>query len=384
VGELALATVLMVSAALLARSLSALNRVEVGFDPERLLVVSPVVAWQRFTGDSTVKQVDAFYQRLVDAVAASPAVAAVAVTNNAPLTGDRGNNTVLPEGWTAGEENALYAERRFVSVNFFEVTRTPIVDGRPFEAGDDRPAELRSIIISEGLARRVWPGESAVGRRLSFWGTIHGTVVGVAANVRDETLETETAFAFYVPLRQMDAQAGKMLIRTRSDPAAAAAEVRARLQAAAPDVPVSYVTPMTALMEDTLVQQRFRTRLMTTFAGLAALFALLGIYGVTARAVAQRTRELAIRMALGAERRAVLALVLRQGARLALGGAAIGLGLALVAGRLVRELLYGVTATDPVALGGIALLVAGASVAAGWFPARRATRVEPMDALRAE
>lgn len=137
-------------------------------------------------------------------------------------------------------------------------------------------------------------------------------------------------------------------------------------------------------MADAITQQRFRTRLMVTFAGLAALFALLGIYGVTARAVAQRTRELAIRMALGAERRAVLAMVVRQGATLALGGAAIGLGLALVAGRFVRELLYDVSPTDPVAIGGIALLVAGASVAAGLFPARRATRVDPMEAMRAE
>jgi ABC-type antimicrobial peptide transport system permease subunit len=137
-------------------------------------------------------------------------------------------------------------------------------------------------------------------------------------------------------------------------------------------------------MADAITQERFRTRLMVTFAGLAALFALLGIYGVTARAVAQRTRELAIRMALGAERRAVLVMVVRQGATLALAGAAIGIGLALVAGRFVRELLYGVSPTDPVAIGGIALLVAGASVAAGLFPARRATRVDPMEAMRAE
>jgi ABC-type antimicrobial peptide transport system permease subunit len=137
-------------------------------------------------------------------------------------------------------------------------------------------------------------------------------------------------------------------------------------------------------MADAITQQRFRTRLMVTFAGLAALFAVLGTYGVTARAVAQRTRELAIRMALGAERRAVLAMVVRQGATLALGGAAIGLGLALAAGQFVRELLYDVSPTDPVAIGGIALLVAGASVAAGLFPARRATRVDPMEAMRAE
>jgi ABC-type antimicrobial peptide transport system permease subunit len=123
---------------------------------------------------------------------------------------------------------------------------------------------------------------------------------------------------------------------------------------------------------------------MVTFAALAGLFALLGIYGVTARAVAQRTRELAVRMALGAERRMVLALVLRQGAALALSGVALGIGLALLAGRFVRELLYGITATDPVAIGGVAVLVAGASVVAGWFPARRATRVDPMEAMRAE
>lgn len=135
-------------------------------------------------------------------MAASPAVDAVTVTNNAPLTGDRGNNTVLPEGWPDTEADALYAERRFVSVNFFAVTGTRLVEGRAFDATDDRATEQRSFIISEGLARRAFPGQSAVGRRISFWGAIHGTIVGVAANVRDEDLTTETALAFYVPLRQ--------------------------------------------------------------------------------------------------------------------------------------------------------------------------------------
>jgi predicted permease len=379
-----------VSAALLARSLVALNRVELGFDADRLVYARVAIPSEPYTGASE----DALFQRLVDAVAGSPAVEAVAVTSNAPLTGDQANNPITPEGWQPGDGErsggpgpaeglAELAQRRHVSVNFFEVTRTPILDGRPFDATDDHRGAL-SVIISEGLARRMWPGQSAVGRRVR-WYSGTGTVVGVAGNVRDENLESETESAFYVPFRQLGVQSGRLLIRTRGDPAAALGEIRTRLVAAAPpDVPVAALRPMTDLMADSIVQERFRTRLMVTFAGLAALFALLGIYGVTARAVAQRTRELAIRMALGAERRAVLMMIVRQGAGLALTGAVIGVGLALVAGRFVRELLYGVTVTDPLALGGIALLVASASVAAGLFPARRATRVDPMEAMRAE
>ena len=143
----------------------------------------------------------------------------MAVTSNLPLSGDRGNNSVVPQGWDEDRDGVLVAERRFVSVNFFDVMRNPVVEGRAFDARDDRSDAARSVIVSETLANRAWPNETAVGKNLKFWGRDY-TVVGVARDVRDEGLATTTELAFYAPARQMGAQTGALLVRTAGDPMA--------------------------------------------------------------------------------------------------------------------------------------------------------------------
>jgi predicted permease len=388
VGELALATVLLVGGALLVRTLVALNHIDPGFRANELLVVRLAPPFQRFRqlGDSADRVVDGYFQRIVDEVASVPGVRAVAVTQNAPLTSDRGNNEVEPEGWRAPNGSAgLLAERRFVSVDYFRTLGIRLVAGRPFGAEDDRADAPPAMIISEGLAKRVWPNESAVGKRIKFWGREpQSIVVGVAADVNDEEIEQPTQFAYYVPLRQMGPQVGRIMVRTDRDPATLIPVIRERVWKADPAIAIPGIEPYRTLIAAQVSEERYRARLMVVFAALAAVFAAMGVYGVTARSVARRTREIGIRVALGAEPRAVLSGVLMEGFRLAALGVAIGLVAAIPLARSVERLLFGVRPSDPVTLGMIGVIVCMFSVAAALPPGRRAVGVSPMTALRSD
>ena len=388
IGELALATVLLFGGALLVRTLVALNRVDPGFEVDQLIAVRLAPPFQRFRNigaDSADRVLDTYFQRFVDEVSSVPGVRAVAVTSNLPLTGDRGNNDVEPEGWQPTGDERLLAERRFVSANYFSTLGIRMVEGRSFSADDERPGALPAMIISEGLARRVWPTGPVVGKRMGFWGRPPATIVGVAADVRDESLDRPTTLAFYVPYRQFGAQIGSLIVRTSGrDPAAVIPAMRARVAAVDPAVAIPTTDPYRVLIAGEVSEQRYRARLMLVFAALAALFAGMGVYGVTARSVARRTREIGIRVALGAEPRRVLAGVLGHGLKLAALGAALGLAAALVGGRVVERLLYGVTARDPVSLVAIAVVVCVLAVLATVPPARRATGVSAMEALRSD
>jgi predicted permease len=388
VGELALATVLLVGAALLGRTLWALNEVEIGLDTGGLYAVRLAVPYERFDGDdveAAEAAADGYFREITDAVRAVPGVEGLAVTNNVPLTGDRNNNDVQPEGWDAeAEGEVLIAERRFVSDGYFDVTGIALVEGRGFESTDNRSDAAPVMVVSQGLARRVWPDESAVGKQVSFWGRDPSTVVGVAADLRDESLERETRYAFYVPMRQVGAQIGNLLIRVGGDPESVLPAVRERVWSVDPGIPVTSMTSFEALQADAVSEQRYRARLMVTFAVLAGLFALMGVYGVVARSVARRTREMGIRAALGAKRTDIHGLVLIQGFRLALFGAVLGVAVSWWATRFLEGMLFGVEAMDVATLVAIAALVGAASLAASLPPSRRATRVDPTEALRAE
>lgn len=388
VGELALATVLLVAGALLGRTLFALEDADLGLDADGLYAVRMAPAYQRFgdTRDSTwTAAIDGYFQEILDAVEAVPGVSEAAVTTNVPLTGDRNNNNLTPEGWDPemeGEE--LIAERRYVSDDYIETTGIRLVEGRDFDASDNRQGAAPVMIISEGLARRVWPGEPAVGKRISFFGRDPSTVVGVVADLRDESLRSRTPYAFYVPARQMGPQAGSILARITAAPEAVLPAVRQAIWDVDPDLPITRIASMEELVSEAASQHRYRARLMIVFALLAAVFAMTGVYGVTARSVARRTQEMGIRVALGAERGDVLSLVLKQGARLALWGGLIGVGMAWFATAWLEDMLFDVGRQDPISIIGPALLVGLVSILASLPPGRRATRVDPIDALRAE
>jgi putative ABC transport system permease protein len=387
VGELALATVLLVGGALLVRTLRALNTVDTGIATTELLAVRVAPPFQRFqktTGDTTEQGIDSYFQRFTDAIATVPGVRGVAVTSVLPLTGDRNNNSVEPEGWTASSNESLVAERRFVSSNYFQVAGIRMVEGRAFGTEDDRQDGPKVMVISEGLARKAWPGQPAVGKHVTYWGSRTATVVGVAANLRDQGLRSSTDLAFYVPYRQYGSQTGGLLVRTRGDPSRLVASIRGRILEVDKAAAIPNITPYETLITRETMSARYRTRLMLTFALLAAVFAAIGVFGVTAGSVSRRTREIGIRVAIGAAPSTVLSMVLMQGVRMAAIGVAIGVAASLATGRFMERLLFGVHATDPASLAAIAAIVLVVAIGAALPPGRRATAVSPMEALRSE
>lgn len=385
VGELALATVLLVGAGLLGRTVLALNRVDAGFAVDELVSVRLAIPFQRFIEgiedeEAAYAVVDELYENIGERVKAVPGVRDAAYTSTMALTGDRSNNDVTPEGY---EGDPIIAERRFVSGNFFDVMGIRLVEGRGFTAADDHPDAPATMIISEGVARAAWPGESPLGRTVSYWGR-EATVVGVAAAVRDEGLGSGTEFAFYVPRRQAGQPFGSLVVRTQGDPAEVVPLLRDAVWSVDRNIAVPSVRPFRDHFAAETAAQRYRARLVVAFSSLAVLFALMGVYGITSRSVAARTRELGIRMALGAERGTVMGLVLRQALRMAVYGGLAGLAAAWLATRLIERYLWGVEPTDLVTLVGTAGLLATASLLAALAPGRRAARVDPIEALRAD
>jgi putative ABC transport system permease protein len=384
VGELALATVLLVGAGLLARTLLALSAVDLGFAAHETLSIRTSIPASRIADPDAPDSVrmgafDQFYLRLADEMGALSGVTGVTLTSNLPLSGDRGNNGVELEGY----DESVVAERRFVSANYFEVMGIRIVDGRAFSNEEDRAGVPGAVVVSEGLARRAWPGESAVGKRFRYW-DVDNIIVGVAADVRDEEMHSGTTFAFYAPRRNARQYYGTFVLRTTVDPITLVPALRARLRTIHPDLVIASAEPLTSLVSEQIASERYRARLILVFSTLAALFSLMGIYGVTARNVAARTREMGIRVALGARQKGILGLVVGQAIRLAVIGAAIGIAISFVATRGLEAYLWGVERTDALTLITIALALAGASVIAALAPGMRAARVDPIEALRAD
>ncbi len=384
-GELSLATVLLVGAGLLGRTVLALSNVQTGYALDELIMVRLSIPFDRvLAGMEDVERQStaqlAYYDRLQQEVAALPGVSGAAFTSNVPLTGDMGNNDISPEGYV-GEP--LIAERRFVSYDYFDVMGMRILEGRAFDELEDQVDAPATMVISEGVARLAFGDESAVGKQVSYWGR-PTTVVGVVENVRDESLDRGTDLAFYVPRRQSGQYYGQLVVRAGTDPRSLVPALRQRIQEVDPGIAVVAIQPMTVNLSSELASERYRARLVAVFSALAAVFALLGIYGVTARSVASRTRELGIRKALGAERQSVLGLVLKQGVRLAVWGGTLGFVLAWLGSRFVESYLFGVSRADPVTIGGTAFFLAAASMLASLAPGVRAARIDPVEALRAE
>jgi hypothetical protein len=319
---------------------------------------------------------------MVDEIGAIPGVSATAVSSAPPLFGWRGNNSVRPEGWVDVASEPV-AERRLVSVGYFETVGIPIVAGRAFDRSDEDAGGAPTVIVSNGLADFAWPGESAVGKRLNYWSR-DATVVGVAANIRDEDLQGVTELAFYAPARQDGALQGAFVIRTSGDPTAIILTVRERIWSVDPDVPITRTVAMTDLMASGIAAQRFRARLTVLFAVLAGVFAMMGIYGVTARSVARRTREMGLRVALGAGTGQVHRLVTWHAVRLAVAGVAAGLIAAVAVGGVLERFLWGISRFDPVTFAAVAIALPLFAAITAIPPARRATKVSPLVALKAE
>ena len=390
VAEVALALVLLIGAGLLLRSFARLTRVQPGFDPANVTTVSMSLSPSRYGRPEALVR---FARDLRERAAALPGVAAAALTYGLPL-GEAADQSVWPEGRPqpvpgGREEAVVYA----TTPGYLEAMRIALLRGRFFTEGDgdDHPV----CVIDDEFARKLFLSEEPLGRRLidAERGPGKGPeVVGVVGHVLQFGLDGAgpVQLGMYLPYRataqRMPRFAGSLtlVVRTAGDPRALEPALREAVRAIDPAQPVFGVQTMEESVSRSLGDRRFSLSLLGAFAALAVVLALVGIYGVMSYSVSQRTREIGIRMALGAAQSHVLGLVVAQGAKLAALGVAIGITVALALSRVLRTLLFGVTATDPVTYAVIGIALAVVALGACWLPARRAARVDPAIALRAE
>ncbi len=388
VAEIALSLVLLMGAGLLMRSFFRLMRVDPGFDSHNVLTMKVQVPRTKYKDGPAVTT---FYQQLVEKIQALPGVESAGAISQLPLSGDYWGGTLTFEGVTANAERGNMAsfevDLRAITPDYFTAMKTPLIEGRFFTSRDVRAKPC--AIIDETLARRLWPDASPVGRRFAFgrfpekpdtWVEI----VGVVRHIRHHKLEANVREEVYLPHAAVSFTGMTLAIRTTTDPLNLAGAVRDTVRSIDRDQPVYRIRTMDELVARSLAPARFTLLLLLIFAGVAAVLAVVGIYGVMSHAVTERTHEIGVRMALGAEARDVLKLVVGQGLMLTLAGVAIGLAAAFAATRVMTGLLYGVTATDAVTFAVVPVLLAGVALAASFVPARRAMKVDPMVALRYE
>ncbi len=382
-GQVALSLVLLVSAGLLFESLAHIYQVDPGYRPDHVLTLSVSLAPALYDTD---QKRAAFYTQLVDRVEALPGVEHASVTLTLPATGWAGAPVRIagrPEQPLNRRPIAIVQQ---ISPGYFSTLAIPLVHGRAFTTRDNAGAPLVTI-IDEGLARRFWPqyprGENPLGQHLLI-GSHNDPIeiVGIAAAVHQQGRDTDPMPGFYLPNAQQPPQSVMLMLRTKGDPAPFAAAVRRQVLALDHNQPISEVRTLSAVLDSSEDQRRLMVSLLAAFSITATLLAVLGLYSVISYSVVERTREIAIRQALGAPRGRILGLVLRQGIGLALAGITIGIAGAAVLTRLLSGMLFGVKAIDPVTFLLAAALFLAVALAATYIPARRAASIDPMAALR--
>ncbi len=395
VGEVAQALVLLVVAGLLVNTLVRMNRADPGFDPEQVLSVHldlPRYAYPEYADRSQLST------RLVDAVRAVPGVVSVGASTASPFRGRTALAGMsveggLPEGASTGlnvfgsGEVDFWLEWSLVTPDYFESLGVPLLKGRALVESDITGTELVAV-INESTAEAIWPGQSPIGKRMGSAGRDDWyNIVGVVGDVRHPGLPTPTGAALYAAYGRtalLSSSSYNLVVRTAGDPLDAIEDVRAAIWGVDPDIPIPSAIPMEQRFSTALASARFLAALLATFSALAVLMAAVGIYGVVAHQVSRRTHEMGIRMALGARREEVVALVFGRGLRLVGLGLALGLAGAWAAVKLVDGLLYGIEPTDPVTFAVVAVFLAAVAALANYVPARRATHIDPIRALRAD
>jgi predicted permease len=391
VSEIALALVLLIGAGLMINSFTRLRNVDAGFQPDNLLTMRIILTPSKYP-DQTRRA--AFFTELLSRVKALPGVQDAGAISWLPLTFKGGSNGFTIEGRPEPPRDQLpISIVRVISPDYFRTMSIPLLKGRAFTEQDtqDSPGV---VIINEAMAKHFWPGEEAIEKRIKMGGFNSEapwlSVVGIAKNVRQYELNTESKPEMYFPYIQANVSGSAafgmrdLVVRTSTDPLGLAAAARSEVWAVDKDQPVSNIRTMEQIMSTSVSRQRFNMLLLGIFAAVALILAAVGIYGVMSYSVAQRTHELGIRMALGAQSRDVLGLVIGQGMKLTLIGIATGLAAAFALTRLMSSLLYGVSATDPLTFAAISVILTGVALAASFVPARRAIKVDPIVALRYE
>ncbi len=394
VGEVALALVLMVGAGLLLRSAFLVSHLDPGFDTTNLVVGRVGLPDAGYHDPAVARQT---FERMIAAAAALPGVESAAIVSRAPLAGGGGSNGLLPEGKAIDPSNLVIASLRIVSAGYLSTVRIPLKAGREFTEQDKRERSMVTI-INETLARTMWPGENPIGKRFACCefgpkgrlDPVWHEVVGVVGDVRAWGLDRQIQPEFYLPIAQMPPSSwdwiGRtmdLVVRTRGS-AIPANELRIAVAGIAPGVPVYRLSTMREKISGTLEQSHFDTFLLAIFAATALLLSSVGIYGVLSYMVAQRTREIGIRVALGATPSHVMRDVIWDGVRLAGAGLALGLAGAIAGTRVLSSLLYGVGSTDAITFVSVSAVLIAVALFASYLPARRATKVDPVIALRYE
>ena len=385
VTEVALALVLLTSAGLMVKSFGRLRKIDTGFNTDNVLTMVLRLPAAKYKDDP---QYVAFFRQALERIRALPGVRSAGMVNFLPLYGGLGSAT----GFTVKGRPAPppgegpSANVRVADGGYFGTMGIPLLRGRNFADFED--AEPRHVVlVSESLARTHFPGEEPLGKRITVFmseNPVPTEIVGVVGDVRYDSLTDQAEPTVYMPHPELTYEFMTLVIRTSGEPAEMAPAVRRVISAIDPDQPVSDVRTMNQVMADTVARARFNTLLLGLFAGLATLLSAIGIFGVMNYSVTLRTREIGLRMALGAQPGRVLMLILRQGLLLTLVGIGIGLAGALALTRLMSSMLFGVDATDPATFAAIVALLALVSLVACYIPARRATRVDPLIALRYE
>ena len=391
VSEVALALVLLVGAGLMIRSFQRLQHVDPGFDPSHLLTASLSLPESAYPDNET--QVS-FFERLGEQLEAVGGVEAVGAADMVPFSDSNSNNAIHVEGYPPLPPGQYYlGETRSVTPGYFEALGAPVLSGRAFTAGDRNP-DAPVTVINEAMAKKFWPDEGAVGKRFKL-GTHDSdnpwmTVVGVVGNTGRGLFGSpflvgkEYFPTFYMPLAEAPRSRLTLLLRTSAEPESMGPSLRSTVSSLDANLPLSRLETMEEMMERSVWANNMNTMLLSLFAGIALFLAAVGVYGVINYSVTQRTHEFGIRMALGAQPGDVRGLVVRQGLRLALMGVVLGLLCAVGLTRLMTSLLYGVSPTDPATFAAVAAGLIAVALLASYIPARRATKVEPMTALRYE
>ncbi len=385
VSELALSVVLLIGAGLLIRSFARLQNVSPGFNARGVLTFDLTMTGRRYNDKPAILNT---YRQLWDRLEHSPGAIAAGGVTSLPLSAAFAWTPITVEGRTPlPGEKFLNADERVVGGHYFEAMQIPLRRGRLFNEQDDTTRPI-AVIVDEYMAEQLWPGQDPIGKRIHIvelpskdpW----QTVVGVVGRVKQDSLDSNPRIAFYLTHTQFPARAMTVAFRGRTSPEALLSASRNELRNLDPDLPMYYVRTMEQRVDESLARRRFSMLLLGVFASVALALATIGIYGVMAYLVDQGTRELGIRIALGASPRNILNLVVRQGMTLVFAGVMLGLAASFLLTQLIRSLLFGVRATDPITFAGISSLLAIVTLLACYIPAQRAARIDPVTSVRCE
>jgi putative ABC transport system permease protein len=386
ISEVAMAFVILIGAGLMIKSFIKLQEVELGFDHHNLLKMDISLSQTRYAKS---EQISAFYQQLLSRIEKVPGVKSASVIYPLPLSHNNMTTSFAIEGRPAvPEPERPEVSYRIISPNYFKSMRIAILKGRDFTEQDNESSG-KVVIISKTAADRFWLGEDPIGKRITFSDEkskqlIWFEIVAVTNDVKHQRLDDEPESALYLPQLQQPNNFMHLAIRTETDPMSLVGAIKNEVLAVDKEQPVSNISTMEQLLSEAASSRRFNTLLLGIFAAIALLLAATGLYGVMAYSVTQRTHEIGIRRALGAQSSDVLKMVIKEGVGLVCIGIAIGLGAAFALTRLISSLLFEVDSTDPATFAGVSLLLVFVALLASYFPARRATKVDPMMALRYE